>query len=114
MPSIIFIGTVLLLSYSAEHQNGTNTIMCLAVGCILAIMFAVRTFILWRAFGGPKAYVDSLTQPSRLAASPVEANWFFFLSWTCLMAVLAGVVLGNINYTDTMRPYQSMAAMSVA
>jgi len=108
LPTFFFGGSLAVLSFSGEHSHGKNLLLLLAGAGLVALALAARALLARRAGG------DDGTAGSMAEEQPAETNWISFLLWTTLLAVLLGIIFGNANYSSTMRPYGSLADMSVA
>mmetsp|Transcript_113093 Transcript_113093/g.314817 ORF Transcript_113093/g.314817 Transcript_113093/m.314817 type:complete len:331 (+) Transcript_113093:140-1132(+) len=97
VPWGIFVGVLWVMSFSVHYDHVEATYFLVACGLAISPGFVLKWYWLRR-----DAVVAELY------------SWYFYLAAASLVAWLAGLVLGNANFSGNMRPYYDLTSMGLS
>jgi len=95
IPWAIFVSTFGVMSFSMHYNHPEATYFFVVCSFLFPVAFGSRA---WRARHGDQQ----------------EPSWFLFLAATTLIAWVAGVALGYVNFAGNVDPYLDMSSLAVA
>mmetsp|Transcript_84933 Transcript_84933/g.273332 ORF Transcript_84933/g.273332 Transcript_84933/m.273332 type:complete len:330 (+) Transcript_84933:132-1121(+) len=103
MPCLIFSGMLSLMSFSTWRDHRVQGAFLQGCALLIGLAFAGKAFVAHQRRGQG--------DDQRVSDQP---TWFLFLAVTCLLAWLAGLILGSSNYAARMSPYYDLSGMGIA
>lgn len=99
LPWGIFVGVFWVLSFSMHYDHGEAACCLVLFALAISIGFVMK----WYYHRNDVNYVSAELH-----------SWFIYLAAACFVAWLAGVVLGNSNYSTNMQKYYDLSSMGLS
>lgn len=100
MPWLVFVGVFAIVSFSVHYKH---PVLCYGIVALIFVVVVGSTGLLW-----------NMTRLKN-EKDPDETHvpmWYGFLCSSCILAIVCGLILGNMNYVSRMHEFYQLHGLA--